>query len=526
MITIKTKYLYRHTILPFIFEVNVRYKALCLKGILFFLAICAFNACNKMLSVPPPTSQITAEQVFASDKSVNSAMAGIYTNLISGNGQAAITSLFAGGATSYLCALSADELVMSIPNSAFATLFYNYNTNHIIAEGNETGSSVTGTVSYSDYIWSSAYIVVSGTNAIINGIAASTSATLHDSIRHLITAEAKGVRAFAYLNLVYLFNNIPLYLGSEPVLEIQEGQASQQAVFAQIIQDLKEAHDSLPENYFTAQGNRIRFSKWAAAALLARAYLYNKQYNDAIVSANEVINNTIYSLESNLNNVFLVKSNEAIWQLQQNINNTSSKNAVPEATLFLPNPLNTGVQTISLSPQLMSAFEPGDLRRKMWVDSTSFVYSVSNPDPTIAYFPFKYKTGLYNAVIGGAATEYYMVLRLAEQYLIRAEAEANLGDTNAAISDLNLIRRRAGLPDLSTSLKQADVIAAVAHERQIELFCEWGHRWLDLKRTGQAHDVLSTIPLKQPWAGDYQLLYPIPYTDLMYDSKLVQNPGY
>jgi len=66
----------------------------------------------------------------------------------------------------------------------------------------------------------------------------------------------------------------------------------------------------------------------------------------------------------------------------------------------------------------------------------------------------------------------------------------------------------------------------VAHERQTELFAEWGHRWLDLKRTGQAGAVLSVIPLKQPWLGNYQLLYPIPYTEIQDDPSLVQNPGY
>jgi hypothetical protein len=130
--------------------------------------------------------------------------------------------------------------------------------------------------------------------------------------------------------------------------------------------------------------------------------------------------------------------------------------------------------------------------------------------------------------VGGTATEYYMVLRLAEQYLIRAEAEANGagGGTAAAIADLNVIRGRAGLPALSPSLTPAQVITAVAHERQTELFAEWGHRWLDLKRTGQAGAVLSVIPLKQPWLGAYQLLYPIPFTETQDDPNLVQNPGY
>jgi hypothetical protein len=116
---------------------------------------------------------------------------------------------------------------------------------------------------------------------------------------------------------------------------------------------------------------------------------------------------------------------------------------------------------------------------------------------------------------------------LAEQYLIRAEAEANgaNGGTTAAINDLNVIRIRAGLSDYAGIADQDSVLNAIYHERQIELFGEWGHRWLDLKRIGQAHKILNTIPYKQPW-NDNQLLYPITFSELTTDPNLTQNPGY
>jgi hypothetical protein len=121
-----------------------------------------------------------------------------------------------------------------------------------------------------------------------------------------------------------------------------------------------------------------------------------------------------------------------------------------------------------------------------------------------------------------------MVFRLSEQYLIRAEAEANgaSGGTEAAIADLNAVRARAALPNLPGSLSQTALLTAVEKEWQTELFCECGFRWLNLKRTGRSHDVLSAIPLKQPWAGDYQLLYPIPVSDIRADHNLTQNQGY
>ena len=123
-----------------------------------------------------------------------------------------------------------------------------------------------------------------------------------------------------------------------------------------------------------------------------------------------------------------------------------------------------------------------------------------------------------------------MVLRLAEQYLIRAEANAHSGDLASAIKDLNIIRQRAGLGTLPSSLTQAQVIAAVAQERRIELFAEWGHRWFDLKRTGQVDAVMSEITPQKVGAitgwKSYQQLYPIPQSERQLNPNLTQNPGY
>ena len=128
--------------------------------------------------------------------------------------------------------------------------------------------------------------------------------------------------------------------------------------------------------------------------------------------------------------------------------------------------------------------------------------------------------------VSDPVTEYYTVLRLAEQYLIRAEARAQQKiNLPGAISDLNLIRNRAGLDSLSPTLNQQQVMAAVAQERRVELFAEWGHRWLDLKRTGQISAVFNTIPYKSQYQP-FQQLYPIPLGELQNDPNLRQNPGY
>ena len=115
------------------------------------------------------------------------------------------------------------------------------------------------------------------------------------------------------------------------------------------------------------------------------------------------------------------------------------------------------------------------------------------------------------------------MLRLAEQYLIRAEAEAEKGQLANAINDINVIRNRAWLGSLPGNLGQTQVLAAIAQENRIEFFAEWGHRWFDLKRTGQANSVLA--PIKPFWESTAQL-FPIPYTEIQADPNLIQNPGY
>ncbi|MBN9380512.1 MAG: RagB/SusD family nutrient uptake outer membrane protein [Chitinophagaceae bacterium] len=474
-----------------------------------------------MISIPEPTNSITIPKVFGSDATATSAMAGVYTQLINGTdglrtGNFATTT-FSCGLTTILAGLSSDELQTSTVNNTL----YQISANNVTAK--------LADQSYIPTLWTSAYTIgIYGANAILEGVDASHSPDLTDSTRKQLTGEAKFIRAFCHFYLTNFFGDVPLVLTTDFNKTSNLARTKQADVYNQIIQDLKDAQALLPDNYISA-GQRIRPNKWAAAALLARVYLYTGDYTNASIQAGAVISHAeLYHLEPDLNNVFLTTSNEAIWQLQQNTAVTNLGNATPEGALMLPNPLHTGRPfLVFLTSRLVNAFEPGDKRRANWIDSTDYTPDPSIPSSTF-YFPYKYKTGVYNHTLGGVATEYYMVLRLAEQYLIRAEAATNggAGGDNAAIADINAIRSRAGLTDLPGNLSNTDLKAALSKEWQREFFCEWGHRWFNLKRTGQAHDVLSVIPVKQPWKGDYQLLYPIPTQEIIYDHYLIQNTGY
>jgi hypothetical protein len=138
------------------------------------------------------------------------------------------------------------------------------------------------------------------------------------------------------------------------------------------------------------------------------------------------------------------------------------------------------------------------------------------------YYPFKYK----NVLASGTPVEDYMIFRLTEVYLIRAEAAVRMPNPNlsSAIADVNIIRNRAGLANSTADItSQTAVLAAVLHERQTEMCFEWGSRWFDLKRTGNAGTVLTAE--KSGWQPN-AALYPIPQAQRQLNSLLTQNPGY
>ena len=152
-----------------------------------------------------------------------------------------------------------------------------------------------------------------------------------------------------------------------------------------------------------------------------------------------------------------------------------------------------------------------DIRKQIWIGNTT-------DGVNTFFYPFKYK------VLGQTepAQEYSMVFRLTEQYLIRAEARAQAGNVIGAQTDLNLIRNRAGLSNIS-STNANDLLLAIEKERRHELFTEWGHRWLDLKRTERISEVMSDI--KPNWEST-DVLFPIPQTQIDNNPNTSQNPGY
>lgn len=466
--------------------------------------------CKKLTEVNPPTTSLVGTAVFSNDANAISALTGIYSSMSS-------LSPFAAGQSSSLDVfpgLSSDELTLWSGVTNFQ--WQAYYDNNLNASGTNYGTEY----------WSPFYSYIFRCNDAIVGMNA--SATLTPSIKQQLLGEAYFLRAYFYFYLTGLYGNVPLALTTNPNINASLAQTDPPHVYAQIISDLKHAQLLLSAQYLDASllttvTDRVRPTKWAATALLARAYLYNRQWTAADSAATILINNSSQFSLSTLNNAFLRASlgnNEAIWQLQPVTN--SPANTFEEVGFYMTSagPNQAGNVGIYLSNFLMNAFEPGDNRATQWVGTITVA-------GTTYHFPFKYKQ--YKVAAGTPVTEHLMILRLSEQYLIRAEARAMEGNIGGAQADLNAIRTRAGLGP-TTASDQSSLITAILHERQVELFTEQGHRWLDLKRSGTVNAVMTAVtPIKSngtfTWNTNQQL-YPIRPQDIILDPNLRQNSGY
>ncbi len=462
------------------------------------ISLAAITGCKKFVDIDPPKTQITDPSVFTHNSSAGAAMNAVYINMVS-ESQNIVGGVYSIG---YISGLSSDELKYYSVNFP---IFAQYYTNSLDA-------------SKDNYFWVQIFNKIYLCNTIIEGL--NKYEGVSAKLKQQLVGEAEFTRAFLNFYLVNFFGDAPLVTSTNYQVNNSISRSSKNDIYAQIKLDLTDAISKLGDGFFDSQGNpsseRTRPNKGAAQALLARVELYLGDWQDAIAQSTAVINNPNYMLNDSLNDVFLANSTEAIWQLQPVEPGMNTYDGYYYVLITTP---GNGRWLSALSDQLLGAFEPDDRRYTHWVG----VYNDPN-DGTNYYYPFKYKIFIQDA--SQPVTEYNMVLRLAEQYLIRAEAEAQLGSMNDATNDLNIIRTRAGLPG-TTASDVASLVAAIQHERQVELFTEWGHRWLDLKRTGQVDAVMSVVtPMKGgSWSPDWAL-YPVPANEIQANHNLTQNPGY
>jgi hypothetical protein len=477
------------------------------KYIVFFgmIGLLSLQGCKKFVEIELPVDRQSAEAVYRNPESASLVMTGVFQSL----GQDP-SGLAGGRGVSIGFGLLSDDLATL---THYTEMFMSGPFPHV---GNEYWNIIYGKHLYT-------------VNSIIEGV--TKSKDLPQIAKNKLIGEARFTRAFLFFYLINIYGDVPLVLGTDFKVNSNIPRSPKQLVYEQIITDLLEAQVLLGEQYLgpnlspdPAQ-ERLRPNKAAATALLARVYLYTSQWQKAEDEATKVISNAgIYQIVS-LNDVFLKNSKEAIWQVQPNKIDPINANTFDGNTMI---PEEDAFPKVFLSPYTLAAFDENDLRKQAWtktIASGTSEYSI----------PFKYK--VRESLV---QTEYVMVLRLAEQYLIRAEAKIKNNKISDGISDLNVLRARGSSPGpdelapLPTNVSQLSALDYVAKERQNELFSEWGHRWFDLKRTAKVDEVMGErMPLKNiggqsaSWSS-FMALLPIPLNEFKYNPALKgqQNAGY
>ena len=373
--------------------------------------------------------------------------------------------------------------------------------------------------------WSYLYEGISRANAVLDNVTDIFSNDLTDERKLEILGEASFLRAYHYFQLVNLWGEVPLILeklsSTAPEVVFQP-KASIQEIYDAMISDLEYAVNNLPESH-PQQAQRV--TKGAAHAMLAKVYAHQpipdwdmvKQY------ATEVINSGNYQLMADYDELWRSSNEntvESIFEVQY-IAGTNEANWGPQ--LWLPPSLTNDNWRKFNTPSndLIAAFnaENDNIRR-----TASILFegglSWQDPDFPSGIVPFPFKQRQAN---GWSSANNYILLRLADVILLLAEAENELGNTGAAGIVLNQVRSRVNLPDITVN-SQSELRTAIQTERRLELAFE-GHRWFDLKRVGMAVTTMNALGRNYN-VEDYELLWPIPQTELDRNPNLVQNIGY
>jgi hypothetical protein len=352
-------------------------------------------------------------------------------------------------------------------------------------------------------VWLGIYTTINDANNVIAKVPAVVDPTFSAVLRSQLIGEAHFIRALAYFDLARVWGGVPITL--TPTLSSTDknniGVSPVAQVYAQVLSDLNTADSLLP---LPATQNPVRANRETVWALKARYYLYQQNWALAESYATQVIADTKnYSLLTPYSSFFspasAIATKESVFELSYSATYTNAHRG------YWQPPANGGT--------------------RQWAPDDAFVALVN--DPTIggnrSALVARTSAGLWygDLYYRSPATDPAYVIRIAELYLIRAEARAqqnNLSATDGALSDLNVIRTRAGLI-ASTAVSQSDILLAIENERRIEFALE-PHRWFDLVRTGRAAAVLGV-------SDPQKYVFPFPATEVtLSNGKLPQNPGY
>jgi hypothetical protein len=346
-------------------------------------------------------------------------------------------------------------------------------------------------------VYQAIYRAINSANSIIDAIGAINDPLLTQAEKDRILGEAYLIRALGYFDLVRGWGGVQIQLKPTSDLEVLKGikRSTKEQTYDQVLSDLTNAENLLTEDAAT----RNRAQKSTARALRARLHLYREQWQEAENYASQVIANSKYKLVKPYSAFFTAPflTEESVFELTFTLNDRNSY-----WNMWFP-AAQGGQYTLKPSDkvvELLNKPETGGTRNAAIAGTGNNVYG-----------------RLYNTA--GQSIDPSYVIRIAELYLIRAEARAKKPspDLPGAIADLNAVRERAEVAAWTDSNVNR-LIQAIEDENGIEFAFE-PHRWFDLVRTARAGEVLG-ITDTNFW------LFPIPSSDILSDPDVTQNPGY
>ena len=434
------------------------------KEVLWLVALVSFASCDYFdIDSIDPTDSVDAPVAIVDAQSARAARAGIYDALQNENFDTHLAGYqyFSDEATwtgTFPTRAQFDAYNVQTDNTTLATMF------------------------------SAHYRTINAVNNLVEVLPGIDDPSLNENedLRASLLGEARFARAFAYLELVLGWGEVPIVLTPTPSVIDQTQNvtvSSVSDVYAQIISDLEYAAENI------SNGESLGITQEAANALLARVALYQERYQDAIDLATAAIGEG-YDLTS------VPYMEDEIWFL-----NFSSTDGNSLAFFYGPSALN-GRLSIVPSTELINSYEEGDIRFGMSVDS------LGTTAYGIKYDDFGASSGSQNDPI--------RFIRAAEMVLIIAEASANLGDFETATEMINMVRNRAGLEDIELTAENFE--DAILQERFVELAMESGHRLWDVRRLGRAVELFGDAGYD---ACDN--VWPLPQRDIDRNPNLEQN---
>ncbi|WP_291069378.1 MULTISPECIES: RagB/SusD family nutrient uptake outer membrane protein [unclassified Empedobacter] len=447
------------------------------------IALILLTSCDNFLDLDTPNTQLVSAEVFEDKKTTDAALLNIYASLRD-NG------LFTGNNSgmTYLLGLYTDELDLYSINLLGQKEFYE----HTLSTRNELVLTS----------WNTSYNQIYRLNALIEGVEKST--LLENQYKQTVLAEAYTMRGMLHMYLTQLFGEIPYITTTDYLQNKLVHKTPEKEIYERIEQDYLVAEELFLKG--TKNTSKTRLNLTSLKTLKAKYYAQTKQWEKAKQHANDVIQTAGVTLEQDLNKEFLKISSSVIWHFSPHLATGNSL----EADVFMLNALPPAF--VSLKPTFVNSFEKGDQRKEIWIKKL-------NNNQGTWYQPYKYKAPNASSTVN---VENSVVLRLAELYLIRAEANFQLSNFREAEKDLNLIRKRANLPMLS-NLSQHELEQAILDEYKHELFTEYGHRFFDLKRWNRLNELQNSIPTWKPFMEKL----PLPEKEILLNNNLKpQNDGY